>query len=251
MGSIQEAGFNEVDSLKSGDDGRATTEPTQFPLPFGTAPRYEDDDFVEDESNQAALEWLRRGDWPDNRLSLWGPGGSGKTHLLHIWVRTQNAVLLNGPELYDLEAIPDLVPDAGALALDNSDRVQDEHLLLHILNTARDRGLRLLLASQEAPARWPVQLADLASRLRAISAVPILPPSDALLQALLMREFARRQIRVAPAVQAWILKHMPRSPAALLDAVHRMDQESLTTSRSITRDLAARVMAGGSSDPID
>ena len=64
----------------------------------------------------------------------------------------------------------------GALALDDADTVAAEPLLLHLLNTARDRGLRVLLAGRTPPSRWPVRLPDLSSRLRAITAVEIRPP---------------------------------------------------------------------------
>ena len=68
-----------------------------------------------------------------------------------------------------------LLPENGALALDDADIIVSEPLLLHLLNTARDRGLRILLAGRTPPSRWPTRLPDLSSRLRAITAVEIRP----------------------------------------------------------------------------
>ena len=45
--------------------------------------------------------------------------------------------------------------------------------LLHLLNTARDLARPVLLAGALPPARWPVRLPDLDSRLRAITAVEV------------------------------------------------------------------------------
>ena len=215
------------------------TEATQFALPFAPVHRYEDEDFVPDESNEAACEWLGRGDWPDRRLALWGPEGSGKTHLLHIWARRTGAMLIEGPGFRDLSRLP----ESGGIALDDASGVSDETLLLHTLNIARDRDLLVLIADRLPPARWEVRLPDLVSRIRAISTVPILPPSDSLLSALLAHEFASRQLKVAPELQAMILKRLPRSAAAVLEVSGLLDHESLTMNRSITRDLVARVLA--------
>ncbi len=53
----------------------------------------------------------------------------------------------------------------------------------------------VLLAARAPPARWQFGLADLASRLRAITAVEIGPPEDTLLRILLARLLAERQLR--------------------------------------------------------
>ncbi len=220
----------------------------QLLLPFPHAPGYDCRDFLPAESNFEALAWLETA-WPDNRLLLWGPDGCGKSHVLHIWAERTGAKILSGPMLQDLDEIP----QSGGLALDDADTVGSESLLLHTLNTARDRGLRLLLAARSAPSRWPVRLPDLASRLRAIAAVEIRPPSDDLLAAVLMRLLSDRQLNVAQAVQDWLLTRLPRSPAALLQAVVQLDKASLSTGKAITRSLAARVLLepGASGDASD
>jgi chromosomal replication initiation ATPase DnaA len=210
----------------------------QLVLPFVRQPAFDEADFLRAPSNDAAWSWVEREDWPDRRLALWGDAGCGKTHLLHIWARWRGARLLNGPELRSL----DQLPWVGGLALDDADRISDERLLLHLLNTVRDRSFPILLVGREPPSRWPVRLPDLSSRLRAISAVEILPPEDALRRDLLMRLLAERQLDVSPSVQEWLLLHLTRSAAALADAVARLDQASLSLGKAITRAMAARIL---------
>jgi chromosomal replication initiation ATPase DnaA len=102
----------------------------------------------------------------------------------------------------------------------------------------------VLLAGRTPPSRWPIRLPDLSSRLRAVTSVEIRPPDDDLLAALLMHLLADRQLTVAQPVQAWLLTRLPRSPAALRQAVERLDGASLAVGKAITRSLAAEVLAG-------
>jgi chromosomal replication initiation ATPase DnaA len=211
----------------------------QPPLPIFRGPRFAAVDFREAPSNAAASAWLRRAaDWPDRRLAIWGESGRGKTHLLHIWAARSGAVLWSGTALAALPELP-----AAGIALDDADAVTDETALLHLLNTAGEAGLPILLASPAPPSRWPVRLPDLASRLRAITAVEIGPPEDTLLRALLARLLAERQLRLPEAVREWLVRHLPRSACALGEAVGRLDAASLEQRRKITVRFAAVALA--------
>ncbi len=213
-----------------------SSQPTgrQLALPFAHRPDYADADLLAGPCNADALAWLERTTaWPAGRLALWGAAGCGKTHLLHIWARTRRAVLLAAPELPGL-----MLPPTRPVALDDAADA-DETALLHLLNSAAEAGWPVLLAARLPPARWPTRLADLASRLRATTAVQIEPPDDALLRALLARLLAARQIAVPEPVQSWLLTRLPRSPAALGEAADRLDRAALAAGRGITRTLAA------------
>lgn len=209
----------------------------QLPLPFQHQPQFDADDFIRACSNHAALTWLDT-DWPERRLALFGPNGCGKSHLLHIWAQRTGAIMLSGRALTNLDGIP----HGGALALDDADAVRDETLLFHFLNITWDRRLPMLLSGRTPPSRWPVHLPDLSSRLRAITAVEVGQPEDDLLEALLIKLIADRQLMISQAVQKWLLLRLPRSPAVLREAVARLDQESLVSGMAITRQLAARVI---------
>jgi chromosomal replication initiation ATPase DnaA len=195
-------------------------------------------DFREAPANADACAWLRRTpEWPDGRLALWGEAGRGKTHLLHIWAAQRGADLRPGADLRDLPEIP-----STGIALDDADRAEEKSLL-HLLNAAAEAGIPLLLAARAAPARWHVSLPDLASRLRAITAVAIGPPEDALLRILLARLLADRQLRVPEPVQDWLVRRLPRSAAALGEAVAKLDGVGLDEHRRITVPFASEVLA--------
>ena len=129
------------------------------------------------------------------------------------------------------------------IVLDDADQATNEIAFLHLLNATAEAGLKLLIAGRAPPARWPVRLPDLASRLRAITSVRIDPPEDALLAALLARLLSDRQVAVPELLQRRLLNRLPRTHAALAEAARRLDIAGLTIGRRITLRIVDQVIA--------
>jgi len=217
----------------------------QLALPFTHQPHFTRADFLAAGSNEDARTWLSRtAQWPQHRLALWGEGGCGKTHLLHIWASEHDAEILAGPRLGST-----IHPTGGAVAIDAADACPEPRVLLHLLNQASEAGCAVLLAARRPPARWPTALPDLASRLRAIVAVQIAPPEDAMLRSLLARLLAQRQVWVPEAVQDWLLLRLPRTAAVVREAANRLDRQGLERGIAIGRSLAADVLDELRNDP--
>src|SRR4029077_11069394 len=108
-----------------------------------------------------------------------------------------------------------LIDGYRACVLDGAPRVP-ERPLLHLFNALAEKGGHLFIVSRLPPARWGLGLPDLASRLSALPAVRIDPPDDNLVEALLVKLFADRQIIVAPGVVAFLTARLERSFDALL-----------------------------------
>jgi chromosomal replication initiation ATPase DnaA len=133
------------------------------------------------------------------------------------------------------------VPDVAAarrVVVDDADLCPDETSLLHLVNSCAEAGRLILLTGQSAPARWPARLPDLSSRLRATQAVGIDPPEEDLLRALLGQHLQARQLALPKSMQEWLLVRLPRSAAAVQQAVARLDHDSLACHQPITRALA-------------
>ena len=71
-----------------------------------------------------------------------------------------------------------------------------------------------MVSGREPPARWPLALPDLASRLGAAPVARLEPPDDDLLAAVLVKLFADRQLAVAPELIRYLVSRMDRSFAA-------------------------------------
>ena len=206
-----------------------------FPTAWGRA------DFLVSACNEAALGWIERWpDWPTAALVLYGPAGSGKTHLAHLWRQHAGGVLLQGADL--AAQAPDQLAQRRAVAIDQADRAPEADLL-HLYNCCVEAGASLLVVAPEAPASWPIALPDLASRLRAASAVAISPPDDALLAAVLVKHFADRQVNVDPAVISFLVPRMDRTFAAAAALAAQLDELALSVKRPISLSLARQVLA--------
>lgn len=215
------------------------TAPRQLPLDLGHRPAFGREDFLVGPGNAEAVGWIDRyPDWPGYGLAIAGAAGCGKSHLAQVFAGRAGAVLLAPADLD-----PARVGAGSAYVIDDADSVKDERTLFHMLNAVKEQGAHVLLTGRDAPARWPVALPDLASRLAALPVVRIAAPDDAMLEAVLVKMFADRQLAVAPDVIAYLLRHMDRSVAALRDLVARADAASLADRRPVTVPLVRELLS--------
>lgn len=218
----------------------------QLTLNLGHRPALGREDFLVTPANELAVAWIDRWpDWPGGSLCLHGPSGSGKSHLLQVWRQASGAVELAAVAL-DRAEPPELLGDARHCAVDDAERAaaapSAEQCLLHLYNLVRERGGHLLLTGERPPARWPVALPDLRSRLVTLPAVALQPPDDALIEALLVKLFADRQLRVGQDVVGFLLTRMERSFAEARDLVAAIDAAALAAQREVGISLVREVL---------
>lgn len=199
------------------------------------------EDYFISDANRAAHDMLRDpARWPLGKLALIGPEASGKSHLARLFASTHGAQILDAPALTGNAPMPE-----GALVLEDMDRLPGaaQEWVFHAHNALAGRA-PLLLTARSAPARWPLSLPDLASRMQAATPIAIGPPDDALLTAVLMKHFADRQIAPDPTLPAYLASRIERSFAALAEAVAALDRLSLELQRPINKRLASDWLAG-------
>ena len=199
------------------------------------------DDFFLSGANRIAFRQVTHdAAWPQGKLALIGPQGSGKSHLVRIWQSGCDALVLPAGDLPGT----DLPPTGRSVAVEDADRLTPaaEVPLFHLHNHVLAGGGRLLLTARQAPADWPVALPDLASRLLATALARIDDPDDALLSALLTKLFADRQLSPGPGLLPYLVARLERSYAAAQAMVAALDAAALAKGREISRALAREVL---------
>ena len=100
----------------------------------------------------------------------------------------------------------------------------------------------MLLTAATPPSRWPVTLADLASRLRAAPVAAIEAPDDALIEAVLVKQFGDRQLRIGPEIVAYLVPRIERSFEGIQKTVAALDSAAMAAGRPVTVPLAGEVL---------
>ncbi len=223
----------------------------QIPLPLPHNEAMSADDFLVTPSNQEAAAWIAKWpEWPSFGLILTGREGSGKTHLMSLWLSRSGGRLLSHEALLAQDPAS-LTSQATAMAVDDADlcagNEKAEEKLFHLYNrlkehhTATGKSWLLLTMSRSAGMAGFV-LPDLRSRLLALPAAVLLDPDDTLLEALLIKQFRDRQIAVDADVIDFLIPRMPRDSAGLRALVDRLDRQALAEGRKITISLAKTVL---------
>jgi chromosomal replication initiation ATPase DnaA len=100
-----------------------------------------------------------------------------------------------------------------------------------------------LFVANAAPPAWRVGIADLRSRLAASPVAEIGLPDDALMQALLERQFLRRGLDARPDLIQWLIARLERSFIAVERVVDVLDQEVLERRKRLSIPLARATLA--------
>jgi chromosomal replication initiation ATPase DnaA len=219
--------------------------PEQLSLDFAPRPALGREDFFVSRANAPALAMVEGARWPGGRLALTGPAASGKTHLAQVWAAASGAVVVPAADLPRLDVAT--LAGAGRVAVEDVPAIAGsrgaETALFHLYNRmAASRG-QLLLTGRGGPAHWGMSLPDLQSRLSALTVATLEAPDDALLGALLEKQFRDRGLKPEMPTFLYLLARMPRTAEAARDLAAAIDRLSLARRRPVTRELAKDALA--------
>ena len=197
------------------------------------------DDFFVSSANRTAYAMIgAAGDWPEGKLVLAGPSGSGKSHLARVFQTQTDAMIIPASEI---TATP---PPPTAIIVEDMEQLppEAEAAMFHLHNHQRHTGRPLLMTAQQPPARWPIALPDLASRMQATTVATIDDPDDDLLTALILKLFTDRQITPPLALASYLALRIERSFAAAADIVAKLDAIALRDSKAVNQRMAAALL---------
>ncbi|MCK0512548.1 DnaA regulatory inactivator Hda [Aromatoleum buckelii] len=180
-------------------------------------------------------------------LYLWGPAGSGRSHLLRAAVA--GALAAGRPALYipAAEAGDELSQTGGALlAVDDVDALDAaaQVALFNAFNRARGNGQTLLLAGATAPLQLAVR-EDLRTRVGQCLVYEVRPLDDEARAAILRTLAERRGLPLADEVTDFLLRHGRRDLPSLLAVLDALDSASLERKRAVTLPLLREMIQAG------
>ncbi len=222
----------------------------QYPLRLPPLKRFGREDFLVGSANRAALAFIEAWpQWPTPALILRGPKGAGKSHLAHIWQTRSRAAVLDASTLA-LENVRDILGDSRAILVENADRLLADKPELQpafyaLFGAIAERRGSMLMTARRSPTSWPLDLADLRSRLLGATQVSIGMPDDALLLGVLMKLLDDRQLESSPNVFRFLLPRIERSMGALQELADRLDAGAMAARRRrrrVTMPLAKRAL---------
>ena len=215
----------------------------QMPLPIGLEFEPTFERFLPG-ANAPALQHLRSLAMPAAPVYLWGPEGSGKTHLLGALV---HAVRQGGGRAaaFDAQALaPWTLGPAWSLAvIDQCDGLDDQRqaAAFRLFVEAAAHGVQIVAAGRVPPVDLPLR-EDLRTRLGWGHVFGLAPLGDAEARAALRREFDRRGIFLPDDLMDYVLTRFARDLKHLMGLLDRLDAYALSRKRTVTLALLRQML---------
>lgn len=228
----------------------------QLPLPIAPKARPGFANFVAgaaDSPNAAALAHLRSlvptQAQPQAQLStpvyLWGPPGSGKTHLLRGLAAQRHEQGQVVGWFDAAHSVPwTLAPEWAVVVIDRCEALSPDaqHAAFGLFVDAATHGVQVVAAGRLPPVDLPLR-DDLRTRLAwgHVFTLQTLPDVDT--RAALRRESDRRGIFLSDEVLDHVLTHFPRDLGHLMRLLDRLDEFALARGRRVTVPLLRLMLA--------
>ena len=198
----------------------------QLILKFPSHQAYKKEDFYVSPSNQKAYDFINS--WPKwikRTVNIFGPSGSGKSHLASILKSKTSCLQIETKRLSD--EIFFQFKTKEALIIENLDRKVSEKLLFSLWNIALQDNKYLLITSKKPINSVKFKLRDLTSRVTSSLIIGINLPSDDLISVILAKNFSDKQITVEKKHIDYIVKRIDRSYEKISQFILTLDKYSL------------------------
>jgi DnaA-homolog protein len=196
----------------------------QLPLDISPPEPPDFDNYIAGENAEAlaSVRALASGTLRESTIYLWGPQGSGRSHLLAAAQRA-NGALTTADDVQMLDACA-------------------QQALFIAINAAREAGLGVLAAGDKPPALLALR-EDLRTRLAWGLVYELRPLGDEAKGVHLAALAARRGLALPPEVASYLLARLPRDFASLNSIMEVLDKHSLARQRGLTLPLVREALA--------
>ena len=198
----------------------------QLILKFPEHRAYKKEDFYVSPSNEEAFDFIKS--WPKwikRIVNIFGPSGSGKSHLASI-LKSKTKCLEILPKDLNENIISEFKTKE-ALIIENFNEKISEKLLFSIWNIALQDNKYFLINSAKPINSYKFKLPDLTSRVKSSLIIGINLPSDDLISAIIAKNFSDKQIIVEEKHIDYIIKRIDRSYEKISQFISLLDKYSL------------------------
>jgi len=201
-------------------------------IKFDHEKNFKYEDFYVSKSNDHIFNLLNKWPrWEKNFLNINGEKFSGKTHLINIFLKKFNGVMLeanslNNDTLKEIKYYQNIV-------VENVTNDVDENLFYTLFNMIDLDNKFLIVTSIEPIVKINFNLADLNSRSKDFLLQGIEKPDDDLILALLVKNLSDRQISLEKKMLDYIIKRIDRSYGKIFNFIYKIDEISLKKKKKI------------------
>ena len=198
----------------------------QLILKFPEHRAYKKEDFYVSPSNEQAFDFISS--WPKwikRIVNIFGPSGSGKSHLASILKSKTKCLEIMPKDLN--ENIISTFKTKEVLIIENFNEKISEQLLFSLWNTALQDNKYFLINSTKPINSYKFKLPDLVSRIKSSLSIGIKLPSDDLISAIIAKNFSDKQIIVEEKHIEYIIKRIDRSYEKISQFILTLDRYSL------------------------
>ena len=213
----------------------------QLLLKFPSRKGYSKEDFYVSSSNNEAFKLIES--WPKwikKAVNIFGPVGSGKTHLTSILKNKTSLISIESDKLDDEIFFKFKLKEV--LIIENLNENISENLLFSLYNVSLQDNKYLLITSKKPINKLNFKLVDLRSRLNSTTIIGIDLPSDELISVILSKNFSDRQIEVEKKHIDYIIKRIDRSYEKISQFISTIDKYSLKKSSPFSLKLIKEVL---------
>ena len=211
-----------------------------FKFPFKK--KYYEQDYYVSSNNFSAYRLIESWpNWPDKWLNIFGPKGSGKTHLSNILKKKiKSAQILNASDINNETILK--FDQLDCLIIDNFEKNINEEIFYSILNQSTQLDAFLVINSFFPIKDIKFDLKDLHSRARSFMNLGIELPTDDLLRVIISKFFSEKQTELNPKISEYIIKNTERSYEKVFKCIKEIDDLSLSSGKSININLIKKVL---------
>tara|TARA_B100001093_G_scaffold426401_1_gene420326 strand:+ start:217 stop:873 length:657 start_codon:yes stop_codon:yes gene_type:complete len=211
-----------------------------FKFPFKTS--YYKEDFYVSSNNFKAYKLIESWPkWPGNFLNIYGPKGCGKTHLSKILSKKIKSMYIDAKDFKNELSFN--FKNNECMIIDNYNNDIETKLFYTTINQIKQHNKCLVVNTLIPIKKIKVNLSDLKSRFDNFIELGIDLPTDDLLRVIITKFFSDKQVSINAKILEYILKNIDRSYENVFKFIKDLDNESLSSGKSININLIKKVLA--------